>query len=64
MSQIHGFFLVMMLKPDVQRKAQAEIDRVIGPDRLPGFSDRDNLPYVEAVLKELTRFHTVIPGGM
>lgn len=62
-SSIHGFFLVMMLHPEVQRKAQAEIDRVVGKDRLPDFADRDNLPYVEAVVKELIRYHTVIPAG-
>ncbi|THH33233.1 hypothetical protein EUX98_g1008 [Antrodiella citrinella] len=48
-SQIHGFFLIMMLEPDVQRKAQAEIDAVIGQDRLPNFTDRDHLPYIDAV---------------
>ena len=53
----------MMLHPEVQRKAQAEIDSVVGKDRLPDFADRDNLPYVEAVVKELIRFHTVIPAG-
>ncbi|TCD64635.1 hypothetical protein EIP91_003837 [Steccherinum ochraceum] len=46
---------------EVQRKAQAEIDSVVGRDKLPDFSDRDDLPYVEAILKELMRFHTVIP---
>lgn len=53
----------MMYYPEVQRKAQAEIEAVIGNDRLPDFSDRDSLPYIEAVLKELLRFHTVIPSG-
>ncbi|THH16641.1 hypothetical protein EW146_g4040 [Bondarzewia mesenterica] len=36
------FFLTMLLHPEVQHKAQEEIDRVVGPDRLPEFSDRDN----------------------
>ena len=62
-SQVHGFFLIMLLEQDIQRKAQEEIDRVIGPDRLPDFSDRDNLPYLEAVVKEVTRFHTVVAAG-
>ena len=51
----------MALHPDVQRKAQAELDRVVGPQRLPDFSDRSALPYVNALLKELARWHVVIP---
>lgn len=35
----------MTLHPEVQRKAQAEIDAVIGNDRLPNFEDREDLPY-------------------
>ncbi|TCD66583.1 hypothetical protein EIP91_001140 [Steccherinum ochraceum] len=60
-TQVHGFFLVMLLWPDAQRKAQEEIDRVVGTDRLPTFSDRDRLPYVEALLKECLRLHTSVP---
>ena len=51
----------MALNPDVQRKAQAELDRVVSPHRLPDFSDRHALPYVNALLKELARWHVVIP---
>lgn len=63
---ITAFFLAMVLYPEVQRKAQAEIDAVIGPsanpNRLPTFSDRDkDLPYVNAIVKELHRWHTVVP---
>ena len=45
----------MALNPDVQKKAQAEVDRVIGADRLPDFSDEPALPYVTALLKEVLR---------
>ena len=55
------FVLAMVLFPEVQGKAQAEIDRVIGLDRLPGIADRPNLPYVEAVYKEALRWHPVAP---
>ncbi|KAL6299073.1 cytochrome P450 [Sparassis latifolia] len=48
-SLIQTFYFSMLLFPEVQRKAQAEIDRVIGSDRLPDFSDRDALPFVEYV---------------
>lgn len=54
----------MVLFPDVQRKAQEEIDRVVGTDRLPTFDDRENLPYIEAVLTEAWRWHTVGPLGV
>ncbi|KAI6042050.1 cytochrome P450 [Pisolithus marmoratus] len=55
------FLLAMVLYPAAQRKAQEEIDRVVGTDRLPDFSDRPNLPYVEAVLLETIRWVPVFP---
>ena len=51
----------MALYPEVQRKAQAEIDQVVGNLRLPNFSDQVALPYVQAVLKEVLRWHPVTP---
>jgi cytochrome P450 len=45
----------MTLNPEIQRKARKEIDSVIGTDRLPNFSDRDQLPYVERVVQETFR---------
>ena len=54
----------MALYPEVQRKAQTEIDQVVGNSRLPYFSDQDALPYVQAVLKEVLRWHPVTPLGM
>ena len=53
----------MALYPEVQKKAQAEIDVVIGPDRLPDFQDRPSLPYINAVVKESMRWHLVVPLG-
>jgi cytochrome P450 len=53
----------MALYPEVQRKAQTEIDQVVGNSRLPDFSDEDALPYVQAVLKEVLRWHPVAPLG-
>ena len=53
----------MVLYPEVQKKAQAEIDTVIGPNRLPDFGDRPSLPYINAVVKELMRWHLVAPLG-
>ena len=49
----------MAMHPHVQKNARAELDIVIGPNRLPDFSDRPNLPYVEAIVKECLRWHSV-----
>lgn len=45
----------MMLYPEVQARAQEEIDRVVGSDRLPGWNDLDSLPYIRCVMKESFR---------
>lgn len=47
----------MVLNPSAMRKAQDELDRVVGNDRLPCFEDRPNLPYVTGMMKEVLRFH-------
>jgi len=54
----------MLLYPEVQAKAQAEIDSVIGSGRLPNFDDRASLPYVDAILRELVRWNPVVPLGI
>lgn len=56
-----SFILAMTLNPDVQNNAQAEIDIVVGNDRLPSASDYAQLPYVQAVMSEVFRFHPVAP---
>ena len=48
---------------EVQKKAQAEIDAVVGQNRLPDFYDRPSLPYVNAVVKESSRWNLVLPLG-
>lgn len=50
--------------PEVQKKAQEEIDRVIGSDRLPKLDDRDKLPYIEATVLEILRWHPIGPMGL
>nr|BAL05150.1 cytochrome P450 [Phanerodontia chrysosporium] len=55
------FIACMLLNPEAQRKAQEEIDKVVGHGRLPDFTDRDSLPYVECVVKETMRWHPVAP---
>ena len=49
---------------EVQKKAQSELDAVVGPDRLPEFSDLKSLPYTMAITKELLRWHIVTPIGL
>lgn len=63
-STVSSFYLAMALYPDVQRRAQEEIDRVVGRNWLPGYEDRDNLPYINAVVKEALRWHPVTPMGV
>lgn len=60
-STITGFILLMALFPKAAQVAQAEIDRVVGKGRLPLFSDRDQLPYTNALVKEVFRWHSVVP---
>lgn len=54
----------MTYNPSVQAAAKAEIERVIGADRLPTYADRASLPYVEAVYKEVLRWQPVAPMGV
>nr|VWO99573.1 Ketoreductase CTB6 (EC (Cercosporin toxin biosynthesis cluster protein 6) [Ganoderma boninense] len=49
---------------DVQRRAQKELDDVVGRDRLPSFEDRDRLPYIANIVKETFRWKTVTPLGV
>lgn len=51
----------MALFPEVQRKAQEEIDSVVGNCRLPQFEDRQRLSYIDAIVKEVFRWHPVSP---
>jgi hypothetical protein len=60
---VHAFFLAMSMFPDVQRKAQAEIDRVVGSSRLPSSADRDKLPYINSIVNEAQRWHPITPMG-
>lgn len=54
----------MALHPHVQKKAQAELDAVVGAGRLPTHADRECLPYMNAVVKEVLRWHPVGPLGV
>ncbi|KZV85390.1 cytochrome P450 [Exidia glandulosa HHB12029] len=63
-STLMTFSLGMIKHTDVQRKAQEELDRVVGTDRLPTFEDRESLPYIEAIIREAYRMLPVLPLGL
>ena len=51
----------MSLYPDVQKKAQVELDAVVGPNRLPDFGDYESLPCCRAIVLEAMRWLPVTP---
>ncbi|CAE6484384.1 unnamed protein product [Rhizoctonia solani] len=55
------FFMAMVLYPDVQKRAQAEIDSMLGHSRLPKVEDRPRLKYVDRVVQETLRWGPVTP---
>ncbi|KAK0459289.1 cytochrome P450 [Desarmillaria tabescens] len=60
-STVLSAILAFMLYPEVQAKAQAELDAVVGGFRLPNFDDHPQLPYIDAVLSEALRWNPVFP---
>jgi len=54
----------MTINPEIQRRAQAEIDSVIGSDRLPEYNDRHALPVTEAIYREILRWRPPGPLGV
>ena len=62
-SALSSLFLALVLYPEVQQRAQAELDTVIARDRLPTFDDRPRLPYINAMCRELMRRQMVTPLG-
>ncbi|KAL1678379.1 cytochrome P450 [Schizophyllum commune] len=57
------FIFAIVNHPEVQERARAELNAVVGPDRLPGMEDRPNLPYVERMVQETFRIYPVAPLG-
>jgi len=62
---LYAFVQAMLLYPDVQRKAQEEIDRVVGEDRLPTMEDEPKLQYIRSIVKESLRWMptTILDAG-
>lgn len=63
-SSLLNFVLHMVQEPHVQKRAHEELDTVIGRDRFPSFEDKDDLPYINALCKEVLRWHPVLPLGI
>ena len=54
----------MLHHPGVMKRAQAEIDQIVGFSRMPEYDDMESLPYVNAILKESLRWHNAAPFGL
>ena len=57
------FIMAMVLYPEVMRRAQQEIDYIVGRHRPPCFDDSENLPYVDALIREVLRWRPIGPLG-
>ncbi|KAF5381245.1 hypothetical protein D9757_007868 [Collybiopsis confluens] len=60
---LEAFIAAMLMNPHVQKQAQLELDKVLGPGDLPTFSDEPLLPYITAVVRETLRYQPVTPLG-
>ncbi|KAI0689845.1 cytochrome P450 [Cerioporus squamosus] len=61
LSTLYTFFAAMASNPQIQKRAQDELDRTVGPDRLPTMQDKPDLPYIAAIAKECLRWRSVAP---
>ncbi|KAG2089464.1 cytochrome P450 [Suillus discolor] len=63
-SVLQTFLLAMMLYPEVQSHARAEIDQAVRHDNMPCLDDRASLPYLDAILREVLRWNPPGPLGI
>ncbi|CAE6431290.1 unnamed protein product [Rhizoctonia solani] len=63
-SSLLVFIIAMIHSPDVQAKAQEELDAILNDQRLPEMEDQDSLPYIDRVIKEVLRWRPVAPLGV
>ncbi|KAJ3562903.1 hypothetical protein NP233_g9292 [Leucocoprinus birnbaumii] len=61
---VTNLIVALLLFPSVQKRAQKELDAVIGRSRLPSLEDKPNLPYLNALVKELFRWKPIVPLGL
>ena len=58
-----SFVVGILIRPEIQKMAQEELDTVTGKERLPTLEDRPRLPFINAVCKEVTRWRPAGPLG-
>ncbi|KAJ4213019.1 hypothetical protein NW759_011280 [Fusarium solani] len=63
-STLYGFILAMLIWPDIQKRGQEEVDRVVGQDRLPTMEDYDQLPFIRCCIKETLRWMPTVVLGV
>ena len=61
---MYWWMLAMVAFPETQKRAQAELDAVVGRSRIPSFSDLPSLPYLRAMVKEVLRWRSILPVGI
>ncbi len=57
------FVVATLIRPEIQKMAQEELDAVTMRERLPTLEDRPKLPFVDAICKEVTRWSPIAPLG-
>jgi cytochrome P450 len=63
-STLQNFIFACVAYPEWISNAQKELDEIVGTERLPDFSDLQNLPYIQAVFEETFRWRHTVPGGI
>ncbi|KAH7334825.1 cytochrome P450 [Rhizoctonia solani] len=63
-ASLMSFMLAMVRHPEVQTRAQEEIDHVTSSERLPNMADRDSMPYVRCIIQEVLRWQPPLPLGI
>ncbi|KZT39057.1 cytochrome P450 [Sistotremastrum suecicum HHB10207 ss-3] len=63
-STIDTFIVAMLTYPEIQKRAQKDLDNLLHGERLPTFEDRDQLPFLSAIVKETLRWKPVAPLGI
>ena len=64
LSILSTFVLMMLKHPDIQAKAQRELNSVLGHGQLPDYCNEESLPYLKAVVKESLRIEPPFPLGI